>query len=612
MPTLSSLSQSSKKRKIVEDSAQVSIRELETKLTDAITSKASLNPLADLLDLTTAASDPQVVHKGIYALYRIFVTLITQGKLDPQSDEEAKVVREWISERLNVYSAFLFGLLKDEEPTLRTSSLQILFSLLKHLSSTLSKTPSQPQFHVPFFKKVIYALLLCPPSSRSKGKGHRASNSTEGVLDAQVKDLFIGTWLNVYADVRWFFLRDSQPILSTYPPRKYPHVRENMLSVLESLASFPTKPSDLKAWYITELGVKPPSSKIASKTDKSTSDPDSDSDEQSSAAAEDDWRTYFDEPDTSKASTKITGPSTRLNKLTIHQSLHSLSSHRAVFTRLWLTMLPQLSSDGEDISSALSMRALNVMHRGVMPHLTKAIMVMDWVGACVDYGGVVGLLALNTLFILMQEYNLDYPSFYTRLYSFLDKDVLHLKHRARFFRLADLFLSSTHLPATLLASFIKRLSRLSLHGSPSSIVIIIPFAYNILKRHPALMVMIHRDAEDISLTTEDPFLADEPNPNLTNALDSSLWELYSHKHHYHSGVSTLARIFEEAFTKPNFPLEDFLDHTYNTLFEAETKRRVKKEPAVATDLRKNAFPSSSDDSEVASDRDAIGSSWMFS
>lgn len=38
----------------------------------------------------------------------------------------------------------------------------------------------------------------------------------------------------------------------------------------------------------------------------------------------------------------------------------------------------------------------------------------------------------------------DYPSFYTRLYTFLDRDVLHLKHRARFFRMTELFLSSTY------------------------------------------------------------------------------------------------------------------------------------------------------------------------
>ena len=63
----------------------------------------------------------------------------------------------------------------------------------------------------------------------------------------------------------------------------------------------------------------------------------------------------------------------------------------------------------------------------------------------------------------------------------------------------------------------------------------------------------------------DPFNAGEPNPALTNALDSSLWELHSQKEHYHAPVATLARIFEEAFTKPNYALEDFLDHTYSTV-----------------------------------------------
>ena len=81
-------------------------------------------------------------------------------------------------------------------------------------------------------------------------------------------------------------------------------------------------------------------------------------------------------------------------------------------------------------------------------------------------GGTVGLLALNALFVLMTVYNLyvhlhnfsssranskdynwvgsDYPSFYTRLYGFLDRNVLHSKHRARFFRMTELFLASTY------------------------------------------------------------------------------------------------------------------------------------------------------------------------
>jgi U3 small nucleolar RNA-associated protein 19 len=54
----------------------------------------------------------------------------------------------------------------------------------------------------------------------------------------------------------------------------------------------------------------------------------------------------------------------------------------------------------------------------------------------------------------------------------------------------------SHLPAAILASFVKRLSRLSLSAPPAAIVMIIPFTYNILKRHPALMVMIHSTGED--------------------------------------------------------------------------------------------------------------------
>lgn len=52
---------------------------------------------------------------------------------------------------------------------------------------------------------------------------------------------------------------------------------------------------------------------------------------------------------------------------------------------------------------------------------------------------------------------------------------------------------------------------------------------------------------------------------LTNALESSLWELHCHKFHYHPAVATLASIFEEAFTKSSYTMEDFMDHTYLTV-----------------------------------------------
>lgn len=56
------------------------------------------------------------------------------------------------------------------------------------------------------------------------------------------------------------------------------------------------------------------------------------------------------------------------------------------------------------------------------------------------------------------------------------------------------------LPSALLASFVKRLARLSLNAPPAAVVMIIPFTYNILKKHPALMVMIHRVDDSFDTT----------------------------------------------------------------------------------------------------------------
>jgi hypothetical protein len=80
------------------------------------------------------------------------------------------------------------------------------------------------------------------------------------------------------------------------------------------------------------------------------------------------------------------------------------------------------------------------------------------------------------------------------------------------------------------------------------------------------MLMVHREV--ITNSFEDPFLPEEPSPLQTRGIDSSLWELQTHIHHYVPPVATLARIFSEPFTKPSYVLEDFLDHTYDTVREA--------------------------------------------
>ncbi|KAJ7465318.1 CBF/Mak21 family-domain-containing protein [Mycena latifolia] len=602
-----SLPPPSKKRKIQKDSEFVkSVERLEERLTSAAAANGSLNPLADLLDLAFTAGDAQDTSKAIYALYRVFVIVVSGGKLGPGGDEAAKVVKSWIWERLNSYVDFLCGLLKDEEKLLRISALQILFSLQKHLSTSASLSDSQPQFHISHFRKIVSGLLLCPPSGRT-------TQRNEGVLDPDVLHLFHETWFSVHDDVRWFFLREAGSLINTTSTSTHPNLPANLLTILEGLNTFPTEKAELNAWWVVEMGSKPPKPKPSKKGAVSAEDLSSDEEEAADKGEDDDdWRKFFDEDTASSDANKSKTPAARLHKLTIHQSLHSLPSHRAVFTRAWLALLPKLSV-GHDVvtSRALALRALNVMHRGVMPHLTRPVLVMDWVGGSVDHGGTVGLLALNALFVLMKEYNLDYPSFYTKLYAFLDRDVLHSKHRARFFRLTELFLSSTHIPATMLASFIKRLARLSLSAPPAAIIMIIPFTYNTLKRHPALMAMIHRPTDGDADAAADPFDVDEPNPLLTRAIESSLWELNSHREHYLASASTLSKIFGEAFTKPGYAMEDFLDHTYGTLFDADADRKIKKEPAVAVDMGKQLDLFRGDEAEELGG-DVVSELWSFS
>lgn len=255
---------------------------------------------------------------------------------------------------------------------------------------------------------------------------------------------------------------------------------------------------------------------------------------------------------------------------------------------------------------------LRIMSNSVAPWFIKPELLMDFCTDSYDAGGSTSLLALSGLFYLIQEKNLDYPSFYQKLYGLLDSEILHSKHRSRFFRLMDTFLSSTHLPAVLVASFIKRLSRLTLNAPPGGVVAVVPWMYNLLKKHPTCTFMIHRvtrTAEGKTMLESeglaDPFLMEEEDPMRTQAIDSCLWEIVMLQSHYHPNVATLAKIISEQFTKHAYNLEDFLDHSYGSvshlfpfrnpvlmcfqMLEAELSKDVKKVPVVEYEIPKKIF-----------------------
>ncbi|KAI9846498.1 MAG: hypothetical protein M1837_003918 [Sclerophora amabilis] len=262
--------------------------------------------------------------------------------------------------------------------------------------------------------------------------------------------------------------------------------------------------------------------------------------------------------------------------------LRSLAAHKRQAQNAWLALL-RIGLDRQQRKTVLGL----MTHR-IAPWFVKVELLMDFLTDSYNVGGSTSLLALSGLFYLIQEKNLDYPLFYQKLYSLLDSGILHSRHRSRFFRLLDTFLASTHLPAALVASFIKRLSRLTLYAPPAGIVAVIPWVYNLLKRHPTCAFMTHREVHQVG-GTEDPFDMGELDPMRTNAIESSLWELVMLQSHFHPNVATLAKIISEQFTKQAYSLEDFLDHSYASMLDAELSKDIKKPPVVEYEIPKRIF-----------------------
>lgn len=244
----------------------------------------------------------------------------------------------------------------------------------------------------------------------------------------------------------------------------------------------------------------------------------------------------------------------------------TFKGHRHEFSEAWLSIMSSIPSGHVEHYR----KVLSVLHESVIPYMVNPCMLMDFLTDSYDQGGLTSLLALNGLFILIAKYNLDYPNFFTKLYALFDANIFHLKYRARFFKLVDLFLQSTLLPSYLVASFIKKIARLCLHAPPSSIVWALPLIYNLLKRHPACIPLIHRisNSPEINysdLQCHDVFDFYESDPSKTNAINSSLWELEVILNHYHHGVSTLATIFKEKLVKQEFKIEEFTSSTYQSV-----------------------------------------------
>uniref|UniRef100_A0A9J8DFS1 Nucleolar complex associated 4 homolog n=3 Tax=Cyprinus carpio TaxID=7962 RepID=A0A9J8DFS1_CYPCA len=255
--------------------------------------------------------------------------------------------------------------------------------------------------------------------------------------------------------------------------------------------------------------------------------------------------------------------------------------HKRAFEQMWLVFLKF------KLPSNMYKKILVILHESIMPQMSDPTLLIDFLSAAYDIGGAISLLSLNGLFILIHKHNLDYPDFYKKLYSLLDPSIFHVKYRARFFHLVNIFLSSTHLPAYLVAAFVKRFARLSLTAPPTSLLILLPFICNLIRRHPSCRVLIHRP----STPCDDPYVMEEEDPAQCHALESSLWEIKTLQKHYHPDVAKAAMKINEPLTEQEDDISELLELSTFELMERELKAERKTIPLefdTATELLKSS------------------------
>ncbi|XP_028102400.1 nucleolar complex protein 4 homolog isoform X3 [Camellia sinensis] len=267
------------------------------------------------------------------------------------------------------------------------------------------------------------------------------------------------------------------------------------------------------------------------------------------------------------------------------------------FTKAWISFLRL------PLPVDLYKEVLVTLHQAVIPYLSNPIMLCDFLTRSYDIGGVISVMALSSLYILMTQHGLEYPNFYEKLFALLVPSIFMAKHRAKFFELLDSCLKSPLLPAYLAAAFAKKLSRLSLSVPPSGALVIIALIHNLLRRHPSINCLVHRENGDgtsrdnsrvedgetedsctkpeISTEPEisskksgiDHFNNEESNPVKTDAMRSSLWEIDTLRHHYCPPVSRFVLSLENDLTvrskTTEVAVKDFSSGSYATIFRAE-------------------------------------------
>lgn len=244
-----------------------------------------------------------------------------------------------------------------------------------------------------------------------------------------------------------------------------------------------------------------------------------------------------------------------------------LDMHRKAFGACWMTVLRQPLALGSDAMESI----LTALPTRVIPHLDSPVLLRDRLADVVIASSALkaepgwrlrseaereaaarcDLLALQSLWVLLRDHQLDYPKFYFHMFARLNGELLLATETQRhaFVNLLHHFLRSTALPAYYAAAFSKRMARLALVAPPADAMVLLILVSHLLSRHPkARAALLGKPGGAASGNTPaaagpDPFNAAEDDPAQCGAMESTLWEIATLQTHHYAPLAAVAVAF---------------------------------------------------------------------
>ncbi|OAY52225.1 protein NUCLEOLAR COMPLEX ASSOCIATED 4 [Manihot esculenta] len=537
--------------------AKRTLQEVKTLGQQLLSSRTHINNLPLLLSFVSPNFPPQYVLESLLSLQSFFTTLLPSlpssfksTKTTSEEDDAELIYRTWLRSKFDDLVRSLIDLLLSEQVDEALRQL-VLDSLMEFV-----KVGNGGRFHSAIYHRLLHNIL-------------HSSTPVDLVLDSLASKYF------KYIDIRYFTYISLAKLAKTLDSKDNPDDKTKSADLHESHSRASMDLCIHRIHYI--ISLIPPLEDAKENSDYEM------------------WS--GPEFSSKKSESKTQNKDNGLSAANISKKM------KLKFTKAWISFLRL------PLPVDVYKEVLISLHQAVIPYISNPVMLCDFLTRSYDIGGVVSVMALSSLFILMTQHGLEYPNFYEKLYALLLPSVFMAKHRAKFFELLDTCLKSPLLPAYLAAAFAKKLSRLSLSVPPSGSVVIIALIHNLLRRHPSINCLVHREDCNGSATDNsdvkgenagnandsrtgsgvsakylgvDHFNNEESNPVKTNALRSSLWEIDTLRHHYCPPVSRFVPSLEIDSTARNktteLNIKDFSSSSYGTIFGEELRRRVKQVP----------------------------------